>query len=206
MVAIVLLLVVILGGPGAARAQGVIGVDPTGRSGQPPPLPQVTPRPAPPPTQVLPPLPPAPPEELELIPRERIFVREIRVIGATVFSPAEIAKVTTPYTNRELSAEDLEAVRVALTLLYVNAGYVNSGAVIPEQTAADGVITLQIIEGELTRIAVGGNRWFRAPSSDQASSSGRACSTCWWRNGSRSGSCSTSTTISRPPWGPSAGW
>ena len=48
-----------------------------------------------------------------------------------------------------------------LTLHYVNNGYVNSGAVIPDQTVADGVITFDIIEGELTRIDLEGNKWFR---------------------------------------------
>jgi hemolysin activation/secretion protein len=36
----------------------------------------------------------------------------------------------------------------------------NSGAVLPDQTVADGVITYQIIEGKLTHIDVQGNKWF----------------------------------------------
>ncbi len=108
----------------------------------------------------MPPLPPPLPER-ELLPRERVFVREIRVTGNTVFSPEELAAVTAPYANRELTAEDLEALRVALTLLYVNKGYVNSGAILPDQTVVEGVITYQIIEGNVTSIEVTGNRWFR---------------------------------------------
>lgn len=115
-----------------------------------------------PPGQILPPLPSPPARELELLPRERVFVREIRVTGSTVFSPVELAEVTAPYANRELTAEDLEAVRLALTLLYVNKGFVNSGALLPDQTVLEGVIRFQIIEGELTSIEVQGNRWFRA--------------------------------------------
>jgi len=136
--------------------------DPTGRSGDRPGLLQEEPRPAPPPGQILPPLPPPPPREFQLLPRVRAFVREIRVVGSTVFTADELAKVTAPYVNRELTAEDLEALRVALTLLYVNAGYVNSGAVLPDQDVTEGVVTFQIIEGGLTDIAVEGNRWFRA--------------------------------------------
>jgi hemolysin activation/secretion protein len=110
---------------------------------------------------VLPPV-PLPPEEKAGIPSARVFIREIRVTGNTVFSPEEIAQVTTPYTNRELSAEDLEALRVALTLLYVNKGYINSGAVLPDQSILDGVVTIRIIEGKLTSIEIAGNRWFRS--------------------------------------------
>jgi len=111
---------------------------------------------------ILPPLPTPPPPELERLPRERVLVREVRVVGSTVFSVDELAKVTAPYLNRELTAENLEALRVALTLLYVNAGYVNSGAILPDQRVVDGVITYQVIEGAVTAIEVGGNRWFRS--------------------------------------------
>ena len=63
--------------------------------------------------------------------------------------------------NRELTSEDLETLRVALTLLYVNNGYVNSGAILPDQTVTEGVVTYQIIEGSLSAVDVEGNRWFR---------------------------------------------
>src|SRR5262249_3378245 len=109
-------------------AAGAAVIDPTGRSGEAPTLPQELPQP-PRPGTLLPPVAPAP--KAEPIPGLRVFVREIRVSGSTVFSPEELAKVTGPYTNRELTSEDLEALRVALTLLYVNNGYVNSGAILP---------------------------------------------------------------------------
>jgi hemolysin activation/secretion protein len=136
-------------------------IDPTGRSGEQPQLRKEEPRPE----QKAPPiiLPPAPvPKEKAGIPPVRAFVREIRVTGSTVFSPEELAAVTGPYQNRELTTEDLEALRIALTLLYVNRGYVNSGAILPDQAITDGVVTFRIIEGELTRVELQGNRWFRS--------------------------------------------
>ena len=116
--------------------------DPTGRSGEQPPIQREELRPAPPLVPILPPLSPPAPREFELIPSARVFLREIRVVGSTVFSPEEIAAVTGPYTNRTVTHEDLEALRLALTLLYVNKGYVNSGAILPDQKVADGVVTL----------------------------------------------------------------
>ena len=44
----------------------------------------------------------------------RVFVRNIEVIGNSVFSDAEIAEVTAPYRNREITTEDLEALRLKL--------------------------------------------------------------------------------------------
>ena len=131
-------------------------VDPTGRSGEPPTLPKQFETPTPPPGTLLPPL-PIPPETAPF-PTLRVFVREIRVTGSTIFSAEELAKVTAPYVNREVTSEDLEALRVALTLLYVNNGYVNSGAILPDQTVSEGVVTYQIIEGGLTAVEVEGNQ------------------------------------------------
>jgi len=154
-------------GAGAAHAQiaapprPLIG-DPTGRSSEPPPLYEELPRTLPEPGLLLPPIPPPPPREQGVLPRIAVFVREIRVVGNTVFTKQQISAITAPYTNREVTAEDLEALRVALTLLYVNAGYVNSGAVLPDQTVADGVVTYRIVEGSLKSIDIEGNRWLRA--------------------------------------------
>ncbi len=88
-------------------------------------------------------------------------VREFRFVGNTAFSATELGRVVQTYTNRPLSSLDLEAARVALTLWYVNHGYVNSGAVIEEPNARGGVFTFKIVEGRLTDIRLQGNRWLR---------------------------------------------
>lgn len=116
-----------------------------------------------PPAAVLPPM-PLPPEEDrgKQFPDLRVFVRQVLVTGSTVLTQAEVDKIVAPYLNREVTSEDLEALRLALTLAYVNKGYVTSGAIIPDQTVAGGVLTFQIIEGRLTGIEVEGNEWFRS--------------------------------------------
>lgn len=142
-----------------------IGIDPTGRSGQPPgPLKEEFQRPQPTPRPVLPPLPSVPPEEevQKPIGAVQVLVRDVRVMGSTVFSDAEINEVTAPFKNRTLRTEDLERLRLALTLLYINKGYLTSGAIIPDQDVIDGVVTVQIIEGKLAQINVEGARWFRS--------------------------------------------
>jgi hemolysin activation/secretion protein len=90
-----------------------------------------------------------------------VFVRKFKIEGNTVFSEAELAKVTAPYENREITLEDLQVVRQALTLYYVNTGYINSGAIIPDQPVIDGIITLRVIEGKLAKIEVGHNKKLR---------------------------------------------
>jgi len=135
--------------------------DPPGRSGAPPLKKEFRP-PLPPPNPVLPPLPaPSEAEPQQQLGQVRVFVHDIHVVGSTVFSEEELTAVTKPYQNRTLTTEDLEQLRLALTLLYVNHGYLTSGAVIPDQDVALGVITIQIIEGTLARIDVEGTNWFR---------------------------------------------
>jgi hemolysin activation/secretion protein len=118
-------------------------------------------KPTPTPKLELPPV-PASPKEPGGIPPVQVFVRDIQVKGSTVFSPEEIAQLTDRYKNRQVTTEDLERLRTELTLLYINKGYVNSGAILPDQALADGVVTYQIIEGKLTDIELEGNRWFRS--------------------------------------------
>ncbi|HEX5221520.1 MAG TPA: ShlB/FhaC/HecB family hemolysin secretion/activation protein, partial [Verrucomicrobiae bacterium] len=111
--------------------------------------------------QVLPPLPPAAAGTNRLPAMARLFVREFQFEGNRAFTATELAKVTAPFTNRELSSEDLEEARRAVTLQYVNHGYINSGAIIPDQDPRDGVILLRIVEGELSKITLSGNKWLR---------------------------------------------
>ena len=142
-------------------AQERLGIEPPRRPGVIEPSFPTPPASPPVPRPTLPPLPPAPPEEQEQLSGPRVFVRQIRVVGSTVFTAAELAAVTAPYVNRSVTSEELEGLRLALTRLYINAGYINSGAILPDQTVTEGVITFQILEGVLTSVTVDGNRWFR---------------------------------------------
>ena len=126
----------------------------------PTPLPKELPTPEPPLPSILPPAPV--PERRGPLPTLTVVAREIRVVGSTVFSADTLAQVTDPYRNREIASEDIEALRVALTVLYVKHGYGTSGALVPDQAIADGVLTIQIVEGKLSRIDVEGNYWFRS--------------------------------------------
>jgi len=91
----------------------------------------------------------------------RLFVREFRFEDNTAFPSEVLAKVTRSYTGREITSEELEDARRAVTLHYINHGYINSGAMIPDQTPENGVITIRIIEGVLSKTGLHGNKWLR---------------------------------------------
>ena len=139
--------------------------DPTGRSGKPSaPLKEEFQAPlTAPPSSILPEVPTTPQKPSDnRLGNIRVFVHDIHVTGSTVFSEAELADVTAPYRNRQLTTEDLERLRLSLTLLYVNRGYLTSGAIIPDQDLTFGTIVIQMVEGRLARIDVEGNEWFRS--------------------------------------------
>ncbi len=93
---------------------------------------------------------------------QRVTVKQFNVIGSTVFSREELNKVLAPFTGRSLSFTEIFAARSAITDLYVDAGYITSGALIPPQTIQDGVVTIQVVEGGLEAIEVVGTRRLRA--------------------------------------------
>jgi hemolysin activation/secretion protein len=125
-----------------------------------PEVPELEPPEAAPPERVLPPA-PVFPEEDRLSGALRIFVREFELAGNTVFSSAELHELLAPYTGREISSAELQQASRTLTLYYVDHGYVNSGAVIPDQKVEDGVVELRIIEGRLAGVEIDGAKWFR---------------------------------------------
>jgi len=121
----------------------------------PPPAPRTRPE------FTLPPLPAPSADDLRLSQGPRVVVNEFLVTGSTVFSDQQLAAVTAPFGGRPLGAEDLEQLRQELTLLYVDAGYVNSGAILPDQDVRGGVVRYEIVEGRLGEVELEGNRWFR---------------------------------------------
>jgi len=92
----------------------------------------------------------------------KVFVKEIRLTGNTVFTTADLQPLITPYQNRIVSSSELEDLRVALTRHYIDRGYINSGAVIPDQKVVDGIINIVIVEGRLTDIEVIGNKHLKS--------------------------------------------
>ena len=117
-------------------------IEPTPLPGTEIPLePQLPPSEAPLPKRTLKLVPPSvvepilPPVNFEALARSgrlwafRGVVKEFRFVGNHVFSSASLGKIVEKYKNHEINAEDLEQARQDLTLLYINKGYVNSGAV-----------------------------------------------------------------------------
>ena len=90
-----------------------------------------------------------------------ISVSDIRIRGNRALSNEELDAITAAYKGRSITVEELHGLRQRLSRVYFDRGYVNSGVIIPDQQVSDGIITLQVIEGELGGIAIDGNKALR---------------------------------------------
>jgi hemolysin activation/secretion protein len=122
-------------------------------------LPGETPSPPPEPELQTPPTQESP--EVTSPSGERIFIKKIEVQGNTVLQD-EIAALTQLYEKREVTFEDLLELRSQITQLYINNGYITSGAFLPSnQDLSSGIVQIQVVEGELEQIEIGGLRRLR---------------------------------------------
>ncbi|MEH2421686.1 MAG: ShlB/FhaC/HecB family hemolysin secretion/activation protein [Nostoc sp.] len=87
-----------------------------------------------------------------------ITVTRFEVIGSTVFRQQDFADITRPYTNHPISLAELFEMRSKITKLYLDNGYITSGAYIPPQDLEGGVVKIQISEGGVEDIKVTGTR------------------------------------------------
>ena len=129
------------------------------------PRPPELPTPAPPPPEPAPlsPQTPAPPTPTELpkVPGT-ITVQRFEFVGEhKAFTTKQLAKVTAPFTGKPITFAGLLQAETAVTKLYTDAGYVNSGAaILANQTLTPeaAVVKIQIIEGGVEKIVVTGTK------------------------------------------------
>ncbi|QKD84974.1 ShlB/FhaC/HecB family hemolysin secretion/activation protein [Thermoleptolyngbya sichuanensis A183] len=83
------------------------------------------------------------------VPLVRFRVNEIIVTGNSILHD-EIAEAVQCCVNRDVTFEELIGLRSAITQLYVERGYITSGAFLPNnQDVRSGVVEIRVVEGEL---------------------------------------------------------
>lgn len=81
---------------------------------------------------------------------QHIIVRKFIITGNTVLPTDELLSITEDYVGKPITYSALTELRDRITLLYIQKGYINSGAVIPSQVMIDATLVIKIIEGKLT--------------------------------------------------------
>jgi hemolysin activation/secretion protein len=88
-----------------------------------------------------------------------IIVKTFRITGSTVFNASDFEKITKDYIGKPISLAQLFEVRSNITELYINKGYITSGAYLPPQRLTkDSVVEIRVIEGEVEAIQIKGNK------------------------------------------------
>lgn len=103
-------------------------------------------------------LPPSPPPTLTPLPDTGVEfpIRTIEVLGSTIFDESDFAPIIQPLENQTVTITDLQNAADQITQLYLNDGYLTSRAILVDQTSADGIIRIQIVEGSLAEIRIEG--------------------------------------------------
>lgn len=84
------------------------------------------------------------------------ILREVTFSGNQVFSDTVLITVIADWIGRSVSRIDLETLRFTLAQYYRQAGYINSGVLLPPQHISNGRVHYKIVEGRLGTIKIEG--------------------------------------------------
>jgi len=91
-----------------------------------------------------------------------IVLKDVAITGSTIFTEAELAAVINAPLGQTVYIEDILGMVDAITAHYVAAGYISSGATLPDQAVASGQVTINVIEGTLGQVNVTSNGRLKA--------------------------------------------
>nr|WP_313954529.1 ShlB/FhaC/HecB family hemolysin secretion/activation protein [Aulosira sp. FACHB-615] len=88
---------------------------------------------------------------------EKFLIKKIEILDNTILKN-EIKQLVQQYEQKqEISFEDLINLRTAITELYINKGYITSGAfILNNQLIESGIVQIQVVEGKLEAIEIKG--------------------------------------------------
>lgn len=97
----------------------------------------------------------------ELAAATTAVIREIRLQDNELIPQAVLDSILPAYSNRQVSAQELQELAQRLTAYLVERGYVSSGVIVPDQKVSDGIVSLQVVVGHLTEAVIAGNHRLR---------------------------------------------
>ena len=86
-----------------------------------------------------------------------LTLKSVTIVGMTAFTPDEMADVYASYIDKDVTLDVAWVIAGAITQRYQNAGYFLSRAYVPQQRIKDGGITINVIEGYVGKVEVGGD-------------------------------------------------
>ncbi len=99
----------------------------------------------------------APPSARDEAPEAgQILVRNLSLVGSTIFSEADLAPLVEPYLGQPVSEAALQSLADAITERYLEQGYITSRAVLDPDSLPSGDIRINILEGSVESIEIEG--------------------------------------------------
>jgi len=87
-------------------------------------------------------------------------ILEYVVEGNTVLPARDIERAVYPHLGEKKTIASVEAAREALEKKYHSSGYLTVFVSIPEQKVEGGIVRLQVVQGEVSRLRVTGSRYY----------------------------------------------
>jgi len=91
---------------------------------------------------------------------QTVMVKEIRFEGNTVIASDTLQSLTADFRNKALSWDDILSIADTVTMAYQEKGYILAKAHVPPQKVSDGVLRIVIVEGNVGKIEVTGNKYY----------------------------------------------
>jgi len=88
---------------------------------------------------------------------QEIEVKEIKIVGNTLFSLEELKPFVKAYEGKSVTFADLQKAASVITNEYRKQGYILAKAYIPEQKIIAGVVEIAVLEGSIGEIKVEGS-------------------------------------------------
>lgn len=91
----------------------------------------------------------------ESLPDSQPFpVRQVRIVGNTLFDTATLHALVAAAEGRSLTLQQLEELARQISAHYQANGYPVSQAIVPAQTIKDGIVTIQVVEARLGKVVL----------------------------------------------------
>ncbi len=89
--------------------------------------------------------------------RDELRIEAFRFEGNRVIGDATLQAIAAPWRDRPVTLNELFTLKERITGHYVEQGYINSGARIPDQRLNQGQLLIEITEGRLSQLRIAGN-------------------------------------------------
>lgn len=103
---------------------------------------------------------PEPPTIVELE-GTQFHVSKVEIHGNTLVNTDTLRPIAVSYENRELSLNELGQLVEKINEQYRKKGYLTSIAYIPPQDITSGTVVIRVLEGQIGKVEIAGNKFYR---------------------------------------------